>query len=553
MKKMKKMIAILLAAVLVLGMNLTVFANEPAAQNTSGSISITNAVPGKVYKAYLMFELESYSTASGAYLYTVKDPLWRAFVETNSVASQYLEIYEVNHVRIKDSDATDNKYTAKTLTAEDKAALATAAIIYAKENNMAAAAELPRTLADGTKSYTQSDLTLGYYAVDSSMGALCGLTTLDPNSQVAEKNTEPTVDKEVMEDVDNDGQIGASDTWGERNDDEIGDTVYFRSTIHAKAGAHNYVLHDRMGDGLTLNKDSIEVKIDKTVLKGYLVDGTKNRPLEDEKYEEEYDYYVLYDQKNQTTETEVCDFEVHFTTRFLNTITEETDIVVSYNALLNEHAYIYENANRNATQLEYGDGNFTTEDITLTYTYMIDVIKTDADDKVLSGAKFELYAADSKGTGTTLDVKDEEGNDVKVGEKLKFISLGTGAYTVAASDDTRGVDYVIAGDIVIRGLDVGTYYLVEKDAPAGYNKLENAITVKITRNANGLGNNNIGYTSNGVYDAETGGGYQVINKTGGILPSTGGVGTTLFYIAGGALVVAAAVVMVTRKRMDAEE
>lgn len=551
MKKMKKIIAILLAAVLVLGMNMAVFATEPAEQNTTGSISITNAVAGKEYKAYLMFELETYDTSSGAYLYKVTDPLWRAFVTSDSVASQYLEIYETDHVRIKDSDTTDNKYTAKNLNDKEKSALATAAIIYAKANDMTPAAVLPRTLEDGSKSYTQSDLPLGYYAVDSSMGALCGLTTLDPNSQVTEKNTEPTVDKEVMEDVDDDGKIGTLDTWGERNDDEIGDTVYFRTTIHAKAGAHNYVLHDRMGEGLTLNKDSIEVKIGDNVLNGYLVDGTENLPLDDEAYEASYDYYVLYDQKNQTTETEVCDFEVHFTTRFLNTITEETDIVVSYNALLNEHAYIYENANRNATQLEYGDENFTTEDITLTYTYMIDVIKTDADDKVLSGAKFEMYAADSN--GTLLDVKDEAGDDVYVGEKLKFISLGTGAYTVTTAEDTRGVDVVSAGDIVLRGLDVGTYYLVEKEAPAGYNKLENAIKVVITRNANGLGSNNIGHTSNGVYDAATGGGYRVINQTGGLLPSTGGVGTTIFYVMGGVLVTAAVVLFVTKKRMSVEK
>lgn len=550
MKKMKKMIAILLAAVLVLGMNLTVFADEPSVQNTSGSISITNAVPGKQYKAYRMFDLETYNTATGAYLYKVTDEHWRNFVTRNSVASQYLEIYDDDYVRIINIDATDGKYTAKTLSDDDKAALATAAIIYAKDNEMTPAAVLPKTLTDGTKSYTESDLPLGYYVVDSSMGALCGLTTLDPNSQVSEKNTEPTVSKEVMEDEDNDGQIDTSDTWGEKNDDEIGDTIYFRSTIHAKAGAHNYVLHDRMGEGLTLNKDSIEIKIGDNVLKGYFVDGT-NAPLADEEYEANYQYYVVYDKKNQTTETEVCDFEVHFTNSFLNTITKATDIVVSYNALLNEHAYFYENENRNATQLEYGDENFTTEDITSTYTYVIDVIKTDADNKVLSGAKFEMYAADSN--GTLLNMKDEAGNDVTVGEKLKFISLGTSAYTVAAHNDTRGVDFVTAGDIVIRGLDVGTYYLVETEAPAGYNKLDHAITVEITRNVNGLGSNNIGYTSNNVYDAATGGGYQVINKTGGLLPSTGGVGTTLFYIAGGALVVAAAVVMVTRKRMDAEE
>lgn len=543
MKRMKKMIAVLLAAVLVLGMNLNVFAEV---KTTTGTLSIGHPIAGQKYSVYLMFDLEEYDDATGAYLYTANDELWERFVNEDETAKTYLEIYGDNHVRIKSSDT--EKYIPVVLTDDNKADLAKAAIAWAETNKIQPTVTFP--LKEGeTDVYGKTGLELGYYVVSSTAGSLCGLTTTDPSAEINEKNEQPTVTKQVLEDVNNNGEIDTGDTWGEKNDDEIGDTVYYKTTITAKKGAFNYVLHDRMDNGLTLNKTSIVVKENgqESPLNGYMVTGDK----EALNSYETYDYYVLYDQASDASETEVCDFEVHFTEKYLKTIGNSKDIIVSYEAVLNENAAIYTNENRNGTYLEYGDDNFTTESITKTYTYMIDVIKTDINNKVLEGAQFQLYREDPNGANT---IKDKDNNEIKVGSPVKFISEGTGVYEITDDGTTGAIDTITAGDIVIRGLDVGTYYLQETVAPKGYNKVDYPIKVEIVRDATTqLGNNNIGYVNNGVYDAETGGGYQVINQTGSLLPNTGGMGTTMIYVTGSILVVAAVVILVTKKRMSGEK
>ena len=543
MKRMKKMIAVLLAAVLVLGMNLNVFAEV---KTTTGTLSIGHPIAGQKYSVYLMFDLEEYDDATGAYLYTANDELWERFVNEDETAKTYLEIYGDNHVRIKSSDT--EKYIPVVLTDDNKADLAKAAIAWAETNKIQPTVTFP--LKEGeTDVYGKTGLELGYYVVSSTAGSLCGLTTTDPSAEINEKNEQPTVTKQVLEDINNNGEIDTGDTWGEKNDDEIGDTVYYKTTITAKKGAFNYVLHDRMDNGLTLNKTSIVVKENgqESPLNGYMVTGDK----EALNSYETYDYYVLYDQASDASETEVCDFEVHFTEKYLKTIGNSKDIIVSYEAVLNENAAIYTNENRNGTYLEYGDDNFTTESITKTYTYMIDVIKTDINNKVLEGAQFQLYRKDPNGANT---IKDKDNNEIKVGSPVKFISEGTGVYEITDDGTTGAIDTITAGDIVIRGLDVGTYYLQETVAPKGYNKVDYPIKVEIVRDATTqLGNNNIGYVNNGVYDAETGGGYQVINQTGSLLPNTGGMGTTMIYVTGSILVVAAVVILVTKKRMSGEK
>ena len=543
MKRMKKMIAVLLAAVLVLGMNLNVFAEV---KTTTGTLSIGHPIAGQKYSVYLMFDLEEYDDATGAYLYTANDELWERFVNEDETAKTYLEIYGDNHVRIKSSDT--EKYIPVVLTDDNKADLAKAAIAWAETNKIQPTVTFP--LKEGeTDVYGKTGLELGYYVVSSTAGSLCGLTTTDPSAEINEKNEQPTVTKQVLEDVNNNGEIDTGDTWGEKNDDEIGDTVYYKTTITAKKGAFNYVLHDRMDNGMTLKKTSIEVKENgqESPLNGYMVTGDK----EALNSYETYDYYVLYDQASDASETEVCDFEVHFTEKYLKTIGNSKDIIVSYEAVLNENAAIYTNENRNGTYLEYGDDNFTTESITKTYTYMIDVIKTDINNKVLEGAQFQLYREDPNGANT---IKDKDNNEIKVGSPVKFISEGTGVYEITDDGTTGAIDTITAGDIVIRGLDVGTYYLQETVAPKGYNKVDYPIKVEIVRDATTqLGNNNIGYVNNGVYDAETGGGYQVINQTGSLLPNTGGMGTTMIYVTGSILVVAAVVILVTKKRMSGEK
>lgn len=557
MKKMKKMMAVLLAAAMILGMNLGVFATEPASKATTGSISIANPMTGMEYQVYQMFSLDGYDGA--AYSYKVL-PEWKNFVTNDTIGCSMLELYNGEYVRIKNkNDDNENMpYEAIALEDSDKANLAAAAIAYAenKANQIGAVGTLPNKTS-GTSKYVIDNLELGYYVMSSNAGAICSLTTANPSALIYEKNEQPTVDKKVLEDVNNNGVVDESiDEWRSINDEEAGDTVFYKTTITAKKGAHGYILHDRMGDGLTLNKESIEVKVGTSVLSGYLVLSEADK-LSEEQYET-YDYYVLYGVESSENTTEVCDFEIHFTKKYLasfKNIEEDVEIVVTYNALLNEHALIFEEGNINATKLQYGDNNFTEIIRTTTYAYMFDVIKTDDQNKVIQNAVFELYRAAAENAVGAQKVILEDETEVYTEETpVKLISKGNETYMVTDDTDNRGVTTFKAGDITIKGLDVGTYYLVEKAAPAGYNRLNYAIKIEFERDGETLkSQNNIGDTKEGYYLAEKGGGVHVVNNTGTLLPETGGTGRTILYTAGSIFTVAAIVVIVTKKRMKYEK
>ena len=183
MKKMKKLIAGLLAAVMILGMNLNVFATEPSPQATTGSITIEDYISGQTYDLYLLFELESYQ--GNAYSYKLADAKWAGFVLNDDAAKPYFELYGANnqYVRLKDGVS---------MTDSQKASLALAAVIYANVNNI----EPVKTLvpkSDEPGSNAVSGLTLGYYAMNSNVGSICSLTTTAPNAKIYEKNTQPTI------------------------------------------------------------------------------------------------------------------------------------------------------------------------------------------------------------------------------------------------------------------------------------------------------------------------------------------------------------------------
>lgn len=193
-------------------------------------------------------------------------------------------------------------------------------------------------------------------------------------------------------------------------------------------------------------------------------------------------------------------------------------------------AVIYPGPNTNETKLVYGEGSETTWDKTETFTYQFDLVKTKTDKTVLDGAEFKLY--DAK-TG---------------GNEIALIDESNGVYRVATAAEKAAEGFVSAtikaGKVTIKGLDSGTYYLEETKAPAGYNVLAERVEVKIDHA-------NLTATVEG--DTYVSGGVQVINQTGAELPSTGGIGTTIFYVVGGLLVVAAGVLLVTRKRMSKSE
>lgn len=218
-------------------------------------------------------------------------------------------------------------------------------------------------------------------------------------------------------------------------------------------------------------------------------------------------------------------FTVTFKPEFLKKHEDKDySIMVTYNAILNDQATIGSSGNVNKTILDYGESNKTTPSTTTTYTFGIPVFKYTGTEKTgLADAKFKLY--------TDAQCKDE--NEVKVKTN------GTD-YIVGDTDTNNNV--MTSGTTVfnINGLKAGTYYLKEIEAPKGYNKLANAIEIEIE-------NGNIKVNKNGTLTSATQ--VDVENKTGTVLPSTGGVGTTMIYLVGAVLVLGSGVVLATKRRV----
>ena len=264
---MKRIISIVLALMLVASLSLTVLAADE-----KGSITINGVSAENTYEIYRLLDLESYNATSGAYSYTVNSA-WAGFFATTE-ALQYVSIDADGYVTWKASEDDDTKATFAKL-----------ALDYAKSNSIAPIKSSKNsgefTINENTGKF--SDLDLGYYLVDSTVGALCGLTTTNPNASINAKNGIPTIDKQVKED--------STDQWGANNNADIAQTVEYRVTINVHAGAQNYILHDVMADGLTYkNITSIE----------HVVPGNTTTSLTDADYTVKTGTGVI---------TDGCDFE----------------------------------------------------------------------------------------------------------------------------------------------------------------------------------------------------------------------------------------------------
>lgn len=497
MKRMKKLAGLLLAMVMVFSVALTAFAEEGTNNDTKGSITISNAVAGQTYTIYRVFDVESFDTSIPAYAYKINS-VWKTFAEN---ATDYVSV--------------DGQGYVTWVEGADVVAFAKSALEYAKVNKIVNNGSL---IADGTTVIFGKDvndnntLELGYYLVDSSLGALCSINTTKPDATIEEKNEKPTVEKKVQED--------STGNWGDANDANIGQVVNYETTIHAKKGAENYILHDKMTEGLTFDATSVVVKVGSTILSAKENSGDTS-----------YDYELVtglttdcFPEEDNTTE--ICDFHIIFNNDYLKTITGDTDIVVAYSATLNENAVIANQTNDNDTRLVYGDENKTEWITTKTKTYEFDLVKTDKDTaKVITGATFKLYDAKT------------DGNEIPV------VKAENGVYRVAVSGETGVV--IEAGSPTIKGLDGGTtYYLEEITAPKGFNKLAARFEFTI-ESAN--------RKATIVENVHQDGGVEVENQKGALLPETGGMGTTIFYILGAILVIGAAVLLITRKRMSNEQ
>ena len=491
MKYMKKLITLLAALTLALAMAVPAFAESGTASST-GMITIDNAVTGTTYKAYRIFDLESYDTGKNAYSYKLSSawsgfPAYSTTIDDNTVhATDFFSVNTAGYIEWNDAKK------------DAGAAFAKLAKAFVDANSIAC--DKKETASGATVTFT--DLTLGYYLVDTSLGSLCSLDTTEPSVTIKEKNSDTTIEKKIV--INGDEKVDS-------NSAGIGDTVNFSITITVKDGApKGYVLHDQLS-GLTFDPGSLEVKIGTTKL-------TANTD------------YTL-----ETNPTDGDSFDVKFKDGKLKT---NDVVVVTYSATVAANATITGEGNMNKAKLEYS-GKVSTEEKTTTYVWKLNVHKytlnSTNDEVALNGAKFVLYRMDG---GAKKYAK-------LTGDKI--------AAWVTDKGDATTLETSSTGDILIEGLNVGTYYLEETEAPAGYNKLTEPIEVEITATTSVTsGSETVQYKnlSESSYTPATDATVKVLNKAGTQLPSTGGIGTTLFYVIGGVLMAVAAVLLVTKKRMN---
>ena len=471
MKHVKKLASLLLALVMVCALAATAFA-----AGETGSITVDNPVAGQTYTAYKIFDV-TYNSDQSAYSYTIdSSSQWFGTVQTYAdEAGSGLTLTQVN------GSTTYNVSTTADFSAP-KFADALKKNVAGKTGGIVLTAQ-----DDGTVSATS--LPLGYYFVASTSGALCNLTTTDPDATIHDKNDVP---------FEKEGDKGSAD---------IGETVNY--TITGKVPdytgfkTYTYEITDTMSEGLTFNKD-VKVTIGGTDVTSactvtYDVGGNANK------------FTVSIPVKNYTIGAE---------------------IKVTYSAVVNEKAIA--KIENNQAVLKYSndptDSTSTTTTPSDTKVYsskiVIDKYETGDTTKKLAGAKFVLYK----------EVTTDEGADAvttklyykwnETAQKVEWVENKANA-TVKTTDNNGAASF--------DGIANGTYYLEEIEAPAGYNQLKEPVKVTV---------------SGGDTVAELTVTQPVANSTGTELPSTGGMGTTLFYTLGAILVLGAGVLLVTKKRMS---
>lgn len=496
MKIIKKIAAIMLSVMMVLGMCSVVGAEGTSETSaTTGSITINNAAPGETYNIYRILDLESYSGKNYAYKLR-KDTVsgskksWSDFIQSTGIKDTYVTL-DGEYVTWKEGASVKD--------------FAKVALTYAKDSTTKINPDATQKLEGTDTSVTFSGLPLGYYLVETSVGTVLALDTTKPNATIKEKNGVPSVEKRVQED--------STSEWKPSNTADIGQKVNFKTTITAQAGAKSYVLHDKMESGLTFDNSV-------TVTKG------------EQKLSAPQDYNLVV--SPSTTIKDDCTFEIVFTQKFCDTLKADDEIIVTYSAILNKDATIAGDGNKNETWLKYGDKSETTHDETITKTYEIPVFKYTGTDTPLAGANFTLKKEGSSEAVSLISIETPEG---KQGDFYRVAVTGeTGNSTVTTGN---------TGKFIIQGLDAGIYYLTETKQPDGYNILKEAIKIEIDNDGN------IKYASKSetLNSMPSGENVKVLNNTGSILPSTGGMGTTLFYIFGAILVIGSGVVLITKKRM----
>ena len=575
MKKTKQLAAVLLSLVMLLALVI------PAAAEGPYSITIQNDKEGHTYEAYQIFagtvssDEETTGEAAGPML---GDITWGSGVDANEYANLLTALKADETIGERFDAINDATDAAAIAAALDKATTADAEAFANVVSGFLSTTATESTAGDGV--YNITDLAAGYYLVKDQDGSLQGdadtateyIVQVLGHVQMEPKSSDiPTLEKKVAEQgKGNEGKYNQDGGYGMYYNDvadwNIGDRVPFKligSIPDMDAyDTYQYIFHDTISAGLTLDINSFDV---------YVAQEKYQDPVALKWNEVPAENYTL----TQTADGFTLAIDNLKEFPYVNQEGRKY-ILVFYDAELNGNAEIGLPGNENSAYLEFsnnpnGNGTGRTEDDkVIVFTYELDGTKVDGEDETtkLEGAQFVLLngakseaarVVDGKVTGWVKVATEAAAGDVKMPETYE-------EWVDRYGDQNVILTSAEGGTFKIAGLDDGTYHLLEIKAPNGYNLLEDPVELVISATtANGQDWNSgiaadalTGLTitvDNGAVqngDLDTGiVNVTVENNQGATLPETGGMGTTLFYIIGGLLVVGAGILLVVRIRMKA--
>lgn len=503
MKATKKMFALLLALVMAFAMNISVFAADLG--TGQGSITITNATVGEDYTIYKIFDTDSTGagsiTATEAQKNFYEDQSGNPFTFTANTAGTY------NVTVTTGESSTDVTNFLQGFVTEDS----DGSIIV--NSGFSAVVDASDSIEATSATVIFDNIPYGYYLVTSSLGAVVTVDSTNPNQEVIDKNQ--------------DGGSSFTKTVG-TNDEvvEIGEpfeyTLSFAATNYDNVQKiKEYTITDIFENGLALSYEEDDPTY------GVNVQIGNAAPKED----------VIVKLVGNTLTITIPWVDGDEESLYSSPV----NVTVTYKAVLTDAADIQTDIKNSAKLTWTGDSTGTSTEETV-QTYALAIMKVDSKGNPLAGATFAV-------------TKDGEAVNVSaVGEE--------GVYVVDPDGESSTVVSPESGLIVIKGVDNVAYTLTETAAPAGYNLLTDSITVTPTSESSNtitIYYDEYGNVTNTVTEAtkEITSDYfvtakVVVNEAGSLLPSTGGMGTTVIYIAGAALVIVAGVTLVVRRRMRAE-
>ena len=524
MKQMKKMVALLIAMVMVLGMSVTVFAGQLG----TGTITVENATKGQTYTAYKIFNA-TYAGEDGVSYKVLASKADSVDTDLFDVGDTPETIDGETYLSVaQKSSATDKQITD-----------------WAKENYSAFDSTGTVGIYGEDGKVTFSDMPFGYYFITSSLGSVVTIDTAHPDATVKDKNTggPNTPAKKIV------AENGTDMTPATSNDAAVGSVERFQVTYNAT----NWVTTSYT-DSSTGKVTAYDTKVEKYTI----VDTPTGLAIDTGSVVVTVNGTAVYENGASVDQTYQTTVSKDATSGVLTVVIPWVDaegaslyaapsgkvdipVAVSYDAVVTSEAASA--VAPNSVEVTYNnDGNVTPSGKpiqTYTYTYKFQVDKVKEDGTALLGAKFQLYAGDAIAAGDT---------------PLRF-TLDNGTYVCDPNGTETEIDLTEVDHAVISGLDKQAYTLRETVAPSGYNKADDMTVLanKLVRVDGSIIDEENIFSNGEVATLNDKGVVTVINKQGSVLPSTGGAGTTVLYVTGALLVLCGGVVLAVRRRAKEEE